>query len=981
MSVYIATSPSDILSITAKLPSQNQFTLMMWVYIPNVTTDYNTMFFRGNGVGINYIQWGVDATGLHNLQYQINGSFQSGASVNGSTIASGVWNHFALTCTGFASSGVTSYGLAYLNGALDITAPNTLAFTGIVGDVLYIGHDPTANTDPLHGYVAFIKMWNVALSAQEIRAEIPFAKAQKRQLLYLETPCFSPVDCFDRGPLKNNWIVTGTSYATQPINATYIAPIGTDLADDPIGLIGINPVGRLGLFEGMPFSVVQTATGTAAGVTSVSASYTNATVTGNTLLAFVIHNGNPGTYTGPTNWVQIGSTINDGGATPVVYMSVWRIFNAASIGSGVSQTWTFTTTVANAIIILELSAIGGRLTAQDSTTGTFQSTSTSAPTTGSVTTTATNDAIVACTAQALTNATSINFGTPINGFNFVTQVDEKRSVTNQQAAGALLYTTHLANGTYSSGTTSNLAATSVGMILAFRIATWTIKISDNIAITEVFTRGGPVNWTISVSDNIAITELWARHADALRVYSDNLAITEAWSRLANANRVYSDNIAITDVFSRLANANRIYSDNLAITDVFSRIANTNRLYSDNLALNDSSFSRLANANRIYSDNVALNDSGFSRLANANRIFSDNLAITEAFSRHADANRIYSDNLAITDAITRSIQFQRLISDNLAITDAFSRIANALRLYQDNVAITEFFARHADANRIYSDNLALTETFSREADANRVYSDNLAITEAISHTVQFLRTLSDNLAITEAFLRHADAHLALSDNIAITEAWARLANARRVFSDNLAIGEAIGIIKGSGFAIHVSDNLAITEAFSRLANAARVYSDNVALTDAVFRAVTFLKLVSDNLAITDAYLHTIIYGRLFSDNLALTDTAQRVANANRLLTDNLAVTDAAKRVANALRIVQDNVALTDVYTHSTIFSRLVADNLALTDAVSTTHGRLFPPKILRVGGAALGTIPTAGASVGEASAAGAQLAPKKIGGGV
>jgi hypothetical protein len=188
---------------------------------------------------------------------------------------------------------------------------------------------------------------------------------------------------------------------------------------------------------------------TTASAKPIAPSWTSPTAAGNYLAALLAHGGNPGAYTPPANWSQVGSTLNNG---TQLYCSLWQVVNAAS-QSG-SQSWTWANTPANhCIFMIEYSGIA-QVSPQDGSNQTNTGTSTS-PATGTLATTSANDLLLGLICQANNgDGVSISFSAPTSSFSLVDQ-EAVGNVNVARVALAFLERIVSATGSYSVGVTSN----------------------------------------------------------------------------------------------------------------------------------------------------------------------------------------------------------------------------------------------------------------------------------------------------------------------------------------------------------------------------------------------------------------------------------------------------------------------------------------------------------------------------------------------
>lgn len=99
----------------------------------------------------------------------------------GTVVSTATWYHIA----GVRES-ATSYKI-YLNGVLDTT--NTFDITGRTACArMESGAWSTGNNDPLDGRIAYVKMWNAALTAAEVAQEVHTIRPHRAPWLW--TPLF-----------------------------------------------------------------------------------------------------------------------------------------------------------------------------------------------------------------------------------------------------------------------------------------------------------------------------------------------------------------------------------------------------------------------------------------------------------------------------------------------------------------------------------------------------------------------------------------------------------------------------------------------------------------------------------------------------------------------------------------------------------------------------------------------------------------------
>lgn len=143
-------------------------TISCWFNAANVTSTQSLVNIDTGG-GDNYVSLGIDGNNEYSLADQVIID-PSGASTNavgsGSTYIAGQWNHACITWTSTSASGRA----AYLNsnggagGVGGITTPSGWDTTSVGG--FRVG---ASTFGPMNGVIAEVGVWNVTLTAGEIR--------------------------------------------------------------------------------------------------------------------------------------------------------------------------------------------------------------------------------------------------------------------------------------------------------------------------------------------------------------------------------------------------------------------------------------------------------------------------------------------------------------------------------------------------------------------------------------------------------------------------------------------------------------------------------------------------------------------------------------------------------------------------------------------------------------------------------------------
>ncbi|HEY5867092.1 MAG TPA: LamG domain-containing protein, partial [Candidatus Tectomicrobia bacterium] len=159
---------------TQKLRS-TAFTMMGWFYNTSLATRGHLVTYEG-------------AAGVQRrLRVETNGSFNLWAgvdSVNGSEVATGRWFHACMVHDGATTR-------AYLDGVLDISIANTAGPSGN----LWIGNElEIQGAQWLNGRWAAIKLWDGALTGDEIRREMAQYLPVRLADLNTFSPCLTAQD-------------------------------------------------------------------------------------------------------------------------------------------------------------------------------------------------------------------------------------------------------------------------------------------------------------------------------------------------------------------------------------------------------------------------------------------------------------------------------------------------------------------------------------------------------------------------------------------------------------------------------------------------------------------------------------------------------------------------------------------------------------------------------------------------------------------
>jgi hypothetical protein len=175
----------------------------------------------------------------------------------------------------------------------------------------------------------------------------------------------------------------------------------------------------------MAITRVQKAKGSATS-SPVSASWGSPTTAGSFLVALLCHTANPGTYTAPSGWSQVGATFNNG---TQLYCSLWDAVNAASQSGSQSWSWSGgSSPTRNALIIAEYSGVATS-NPQDGSNQTNSGNS-ATPATGTLATSNASDLLIGLVCQSNTSdSNGITFSSPGGGFTLVDTQSSGTAVT------------------------------------------------------------------------------------------------------------------------------------------------------------------------------------------------------------------------------------------------------------------------------------------------------------------------------------------------------------------------------------------------------------------------------------------------------------------------------------------------------------------------------------------------------------------------
>jgi len=108
------------------------------------------------------------------------------------------------------------------------------------------------------------------------------------------------------------------------------------------------------------------------------------------------------------------------------------------------------------------------------------------------------------------------------------------------------------------------------------------------------------------------------------------------------------------------------------------------------------------------------------------------------------------------------------------------------------------------------------------------------------------------------------------------------------------------------------------------------ADTIGLTDAVTKAVDYVRTPADTIGITDTATAAVDYQRSTADTVGLTDAAAAAMDWNRGPADTIGITDQATAILDHASQPADAVGITDAVTTALDAVRTPADTVGLTD---------------------------------------------------
>lgn len=295
---------------------------------------------------------------------------------------------------------------------------------------------------------------------------------------------------------------------------------------------------------------VQTGSISFTNASGLTLSFASAPTSGNLLVATISHSADPGAYTPPSGWTQIGSTENKTTLT-TIYKSDWY---KANCNTSNSESFSWANSVArNVAVYFELSGLstGGPLESSQIANG-----NSSTLTSANITTTNANDTLVALFGQA-TGLSAITLSSPTNSFTDLTQLDV--TFINNVCAG-ITDRVVSATGTYSTGLTSDQSDDWLVRIVAFKVSLASMQQSDTAALAECQIE----QTALTQSEPIAASEMYFVILYVpIRNQPDDFILSEAYSIVLQKS-VAGDTASLAEGYTSYGYP--LYSDTVAAVE-------------------------------------------------------------------------------------------------------------------------------------------------------------------------------------------------------------------------------------------------------------------------------------------------------------------------------------------------------------------------------------------------------------------------------
>lgn len=188
---------NSYLTRNASLPSYTNTTVSMWVRPRGGAGTFRAIYQLAN-TGGGDVWLGIGTS--NNFELWVSGG-TGGRTIRAATIDT--WHWLGLVMS--SATNRTGYGSQEL-GTIS-SGTETVSFSG-TPNIMYVGNSTFG--EPCECEIAAIKIWDAALTLDELRSERAQIVPVRFANLHLWTPCFSASDTRDWGPSARNWTVNGT---------------------------------------------------------------------------------------------------------------------------------------------------------------------------------------------------------------------------------------------------------------------------------------------------------------------------------------------------------------------------------------------------------------------------------------------------------------------------------------------------------------------------------------------------------------------------------------------------------------------------------------------------------------------------------------------------------------------------------------------------------------------------------------------------
>lgn len=194
----LTTGTGLLLSRTTALPSATSFTMAVWARITSFAADAGILGLGDNGTGTAWKNAGIGKPNWDSYFYVTSDG--GAASITGLTPSINTWYFFALSVAASGANNLKGYIGSASSGALATASGTADSFTpsGMV-----VGKDLYWNVAS-PGQVAAIKIWDAALTADELELERRFFAPVRLANLHLWCPCVDDTVANNKIDLSGN---------------------------------------------------------------------------------------------------------------------------------------------------------------------------------------------------------------------------------------------------------------------------------------------------------------------------------------------------------------------------------------------------------------------------------------------------------------------------------------------------------------------------------------------------------------------------------------------------------------------------------------------------------------------------------------------------------------------------------------------------------------------------------------------------------